>query len=64
MDSPTRKRSIGVALSVWEFAALATGRIPPLTDLLRRHPALGAMATGWVAWHLLSEKPVMKVLGR
>ena len=49
----TLRRALGVTLSAWELAALATGRFPPLTALLRRHPYLGGAATAWVAVHLL-----------
>lgn len=49
-------RRIGVVLAAYELAALMTRRIPPITDILRRHPLLGAAATAWVAVHLLSQR--------
>jgi hypothetical protein len=49
------ERAIGIALSGWEFYALTTKKVPPLTNLLRLHPALGAAAVGWLAAHLLHE---------
>jgi hypothetical protein len=48
-------RAIGIALSAWELYALTTQRVPALTDMLRRHPVLGAAAVGWLAVHLLHE---------
>jgi len=51
----TLRRALGVGLSAWELTALATGRIPPLTAILRRHPLLGGAATAWVAVHLLTQ---------
>lgn len=49
------ERAIGIGLSGWEFYALVTNKVPPLTRLLRMHPALGAAAVGWLAAHLLHE---------
>lgn len=49
------ERAIGVALSGWEFYALTTMKVPSLTELLRKHPLLGAAAVGWLAAHLLHE---------
>jgi hypothetical protein len=46
-------RAIGILLSGYEFYALTTQRSPAITDLLRRHPTLGAAAVGWLAMHLL-----------
>lgn len=51
------RRAIGISLSTWEAIALATGVVPPLTALLRRHPLLGIGATLWVAHHLLWPVP-------
>lgn len=53
VDQMRADRAIGIALSAWEFYALTTQRAPALTDILRRHPLLGAAAVGWLAVHLL-----------
>jgi hypothetical protein len=49
------RRAVGVGLSAYELVALATGRVPALTDLLRLHRVLSAAAVGWLAVHLLAE---------
>lgn len=51
-------RHIGIVLAGWEFLALTTRRVPPLTDILRTHPILGAGAVGWLAVHLLAQNRV------
>lgn len=52
----TFTRALGIGLSAWELTALTTRKIPALTDVLRFNPILGALATGWVAAHLLSHQ--------
>lgn len=56
MAAMTFTRALGIGLSAWELTALTTRRIPALTDVLRYNPILGALATGWVAAHLLSQQ--------
>lgn len=49
----TYTRVMAIGLSAYELVATATGRLPALTDILRRHPVMGAAAVGWLAVHLL-----------
>lgn len=46
-------RTIGSLIAAYELVALSTRRVPPITDILRKHPILGAAAVGWLAVHLL-----------
>jgi hypothetical protein len=59
VDRPLR--IVGSALAGWEFVAIATGRLPTISQVCRRarrHPVGRAVVAGiclWLALHLSAE---------
>ena len=45
------KRVIGITASAYEFVALTTNRVPPFTEIARRHPTLAAVFVSYMVWH-------------
>jgi hypothetical protein len=40
----------------YEFVALTTSKVPPITHLCHRHRWLGPVISGALTWHLLASK--------
>lgn len=56
-------KALVVALCSYETAAIVTGRIPTLTALHRRWPAVGLVLVGALAVHFWAPESVIDPLG-
>lgn len=56
-ETPATK-AVVAALCAWEVAAICTGRVPTITALNRRHPAIGVALVGALALHFWTPAPI------
>ena len=56
-ETPATK-AVVAALCAWEVAAITTGRVPTITTLNRRYPALGVVLVGALALHFWTPAPI------
>lgn len=56
-ETPLTK-AIVVGLCVYESVAICTGRVPTLTALDHRHPAVGIAIVGALALHFWTPAPI------
>lgn len=51
-------KAVVVGLCAWEVVAITTGRVPTITTLNRRWPAVGVVLVGALALHFWTPAPI------